>query len=120
MDKRKFRFISDLISCQKSMFSGKSKALEELYDLCDNEEKESLVKQLLVDFTEMNDDIYSLCLYDMSRYIVNKGFPLAECMVVAMCPKKSILTNAKVHVNNHFLLKIDMKDFFPSIDIRRW
>lgn len=54
MDKRKFRFISDLISCQKEMFSGKSKALEELYDLCDNEEKESLVKQLLVDFTEMN------------------------------------------------------------------
>ena len=49
MDKRKFRFISDLISCQKSMFSGKTKALEELYDLCDNEEKESLVKQLLVD-----------------------------------------------------------------------
>ena len=31
-------------------------------------------------------------------------------------PKKSILTNAKVHVNNRFLLKIDMKDFFPSID----
>lgn len=54
MDKRKVRFVSDLISCQKSMFSGKSKALEELYDLCDNEEKESLVKQLLVDFTEMN------------------------------------------------------------------
>ena len=85
MNKRKFRFISDLISSQKEMFSGKSKALEELYDLCDNDEKESLVKQLLVDFTEMNDDIYSLCLEDMSRYIVNKGFPLAECMVVAMC-----------------------------------
>ena len=34
-------------------------------------------------------------------------------------PKKSILTNAKVHVNNRFLLKIDMKDFFPSIDINK-
>lgn len=54
MDKQKFCFISDLISCQKSMFSGNTKALEELYDLCENEEKESLVKQLLVDFTEMN------------------------------------------------------------------
>ena len=28
MDKRKFRFISDLISCQKEMFGGKSKALK--------------------------------------------------------------------------------------------
>ena len=34
-------------------------------------------------------------------------------------PKKSILTNAKLHVNNRFLLKIDMKDFFPSIDINK-
>ena len=49
MEKEKFRFISDLISCQTEMLGGKSKALEELYDLCDNEEKYSLVKQLLVD-----------------------------------------------------------------------
>ena len=28
MDKRKFRFISDFISCQKEMFGGKSKALK--------------------------------------------------------------------------------------------
>lgn len=34
-------------------------------------------------------------------------------------PKKSILTNAKVHVKNRSLLKIDMKDFFPSIDINK-
>ena len=34
-------------------------------------------------------------------------------------PKKSILTNAKVHVKNRSLLKVDMKDFFPSIDINK-
>lgn len=33
--------------------------------------------------------------------------------------KKSILTNAKVHVNNRFLLKIDLQDFFPSIEINK-
>lgn len=99
MDKRKSRFISDLISCQKEMFCGKNKALEELYDLRDNDEKESLVKQLLVDFTEMNDDIYSLCLEDMSRYIVNKGFPLAECVVVAMCHDGFIVRQAELLVD---------------------
>ena len=31
------------------------------------------------------------------------------------CPKKSIVTNARVHVSNKYLLKLDLKDFFPSI-----
>ncbi|HCK7256245.1 retron St85 family RNA-directed DNA polymerase [Enterobacter bugandensis] len=30
---------------------------------------------------------------------------------------KSIIDNAEQHLNNHFLLKIDIKDFFPSIPI---
>lgn len=34
-------------------------------------------------------------------------------------PKKSILTNAKVHVKSTCLLKLDLKDFFPSITIEQ-
>ena len=34
-------------------------------------------------------------------------------------PKKSILTNAKLHVANKFLLKLDLKDFFPSITLNQ-
>ena len=34
-------------------------------------------------------------------------------------PNKSILTNAKVHVNNQYMLKVDLKDFFPSITINQ-
>lgn len=32
-------------------------------------------------------------------------------------PKRSILTNAKLHLSNDYLLKLDLKDFFPSIPI---
>lgn len=32
-------------------------------------------------------------------------------------PSRSILTNVKVHVNQECLLKIDLKDFFPSIPL---
>lgn len=109
MEKEKFRFISDLISCQTEMLGGKSKALEELYDLCDNDDKESLVKQLLVDFSEMDDDVYSLCLEDMSRYIVNKGFPLAECMVVAMCHDH--LADSSQEVLQDIKLPLELKNF---------
>lgn len=34
-------------------------------------------------------------------------------------PKKSIVTNAKLHVENTCLLKMDLKDFFPSITINQ-
>lgn len=58
--------------------------MEELYDLCDNEEQRFLVKDLLIDFSEMNEDVYNLCLLDMRDTIVNKGFTLDDCVVVAM------------------------------------
>lgn len=34
-------------------------------------------------------------------------------------PRKSIVTNAKSHVENKCLLKLDLKDFFPSIKINK-
>ena len=33
--------------------------------------------------------------------------------------KKSILTNSKIHTGQKHLLKIDLKDFFPSIELNR-
>ena len=34
-------------------------------------------------------------------------------------PRKSIVTNVKTHVENKCLLKLDLKDFFPSIKINK-
>lgn len=109
MDKDKFRFITDLVSCQIEMLKDKKEALAELYDLCDNDEKKSLVKQLIVDFSEMNDEDYYLCLEDMSRYIVNKGFPLSECMIVAMCHDH--LADSSQEVLQDIKLPLALKDF---------
>lgn len=47
------------------MLKDKTEHIEELYDLCNNEEQRSLVKNLLVDFSEMNDEVFNLCLLDM-------------------------------------------------------
>ena len=47
------------------MLKDKAEHIEELYDLCNNEEQRSLVKNLLVDFSEMNDEVFNLCLLDM-------------------------------------------------------
>lgn len=40
----KDKFVFDLLSSQLDMLKDKTGSLEELYDLCDNEEQRSLVK----------------------------------------------------------------------------
>lgn len=85
-------FIFDLVEKQHDLFANASKAdiqkrqrgIEEMYDLCDNDEQRSLVKDMIMDFSEMNDDVYNLCLLDMVDAIINKGYPLDECLVVAV------------------------------------
>lgn len=83
MDKEKFCFISDLIKSQKELLLEKDDILSELYDLCDDEEQRNLVKQLLINFSLMDEDVYNLCLKDMSNNIVNRGYSLDECLLVA-------------------------------------
>lgn len=88
----KHKFIFDLVQRQQDLFSNASKAdiqkrqrsIEEMYDLCDNDEQRSLVKDMITDFSEMNDDVYNLCLLDMVDAIISKGYPLEKCLVVAM------------------------------------
>lgn len=85
-------FIFDLVEKQHDLFANASKAdiqkrqrgIEEMYDLCDNDEQRSLVKDMIMDFSEMNDDVYNLCLLDMVDAIISKGYSLDECLVVAM------------------------------------
>ena len=80
----KFNFVADLLSRQNDMLKGKDKCLYELYDFCDNDNQRVLIKQLLIDFHEMDDNIYNLCLLEMRKELTGKRYPLNECMVAAM------------------------------------
>lgn len=60
-------------------------------------------------------------LLEMQYWIYNnilKKIPTHPCSHGFSC-KKSIITNAKIHLNQKELLKLDLKDFFPSISINR-
>lgn len=46
----KKKFVFDLLTRQYDMLKDKTEHIEELYDLCNNEEQRSLVKNLLIDF----------------------------------------------------------------------
>lgn len=58
---------------------------------------------------EMQNWIYNNILKKVSVSPYSHGFTR----------KKSIITNAKIHLKQKELLKLDLKDFFPSININR-
>lgn len=58
---------------------------------------------------ECQNWIYENILSKIKIHTAAQGFTL----------KKSIITNAKIHVNQKHFLKIDLKDFFPSITLNQ-
>lgn len=66
-------------------------------------------------FREINVPFPALleCQYWIYHNILS-NIPINYC-AHGFAKKKSIITNAKVHLNQSILLKIDLKDFFPSI-----
>ena len=57
------------------------------------------------------------CQQWISKNIASK-IPVHES-VHGFIPDRSVVTNAETHLGCEWLLKIDIKDFFPSIDIQR-
>ena len=50
--------------------------------------------------------------------ILNTSVPQKSC-VHGFVPKKSIISNASVHLKRNFVINLDLKDFFPSINFGR-
>lgn len=105
----KDKFVFDLLTRQLDMLKDKTNCLEELFDLCDNEEQRGLVKNLLIDFSEMNDEVFNLCLLDMRDAIISKGFPLEDCLVVAMAHDH--LADSSQEVLQSIKMPLGMKGF---------
>jgi RNA-directed DNA polymerase len=56
----------------------------------------------------------------IQRWILDKilhKLKVGDC-VQGFIPKRSIVTNASIHVNQTLILGIDLKDFFPSINFK--
>lgn len=66
-------------------------------------------------------DIPSVELKYIQRWILDtilSNIQVSE-FATGFCTNKSILDNAKVHLNKHCLVNLDIKDFFPSISFER-
>jgi len=62
----------------------------------------------------------SIKMKHVQRWILDNilyKMKVGDC-VHGFVPKRSILTNASIHINQELVLGIDLKDFFPSINFR--
>lgn len=118
----RFIFISNLLKCQLEMLRNREDSLTELYDICENKDQLELVKELITDFSEMNDEVYNLCLLEMANVIIGKGFSLDECFVVAMAhdhtpdSSQNVLQDLKLHLG---MKGFPSKNYCNRID-RSW
>lgn len=85
LSKLEYDWIFSLQKRQKTMLKGKEESLLELYRICDQDFQRNLLRDLLIEFHCFDDDIYNLALIEMSRYIINLGFPKEETAIVALC-----------------------------------
>ena len=60
------------------------KAINDLLDRCDTDDKFQLIDDLISQFYLMEHDIYGLILTDLARHIVKRGYPAAETALLAL------------------------------------
>ncbi len=83
--KKQFAWMLSLQEKQTSMLKGKDCVLDELYNLCDNDEQRDLIKDLLIRFNCFTEEVYNLALIEISNYIKNLGYDLNKTALVAFC-----------------------------------
>ncbi len=85
----------------------------------DNYYRSFKLKKRTGGFREINVPFPSLldCQYWIYYNILLK-IPIHRCSH-GFSKNKSIVTNARIHLNQNNVLKIDLKNFFPSIEIQR-
>ena len=74
MENEILEMILTLQQKQKAMLQKKLKEVQELFSICPDNQTLRLVYDLILNFTEMDDEAYSLALNDISSYIINGNF----------------------------------------------
>ena len=85
ISRKNFKRASELIKKHPSFFEGvKEKAINDLLDRCETEDKYQLMDELIGQFYLMEHDIYGLILTDLAKHIVSKGYPANETALLAL------------------------------------
>lgn len=100
---------------QKNMLNGKQNALLEMFSMCSDCQTRQLVYDLILNFAEMDDDIYNLALMDISNHIMQKGYDDNEIGILAMAKDKDPDSSQEVVQNLKLTLGLVNH---PNITIR--
>lgn len=85
ISRKNFKRASELIRKHPSFFEDvKEKALNDLLDRCETDDKYQLIDELIGQFYLIEHDIYGLILTDLAKHIVARGFPANETALLAL------------------------------------
>lgn len=85
ISRKNFQKAYQLIERHPSFFQDvEEKAIDDLLNRCDTEDKYVLVDELISQFYLMEHDIYNLILTDLARHIVSIGYPVQETAILAL------------------------------------
>lgn len=73
-----------MVQSHSHMLAGKDEELKELYDMCNNEQQQALVKELLKRFKYVDDKAYAELLRKASNFIKSLGYKAAEMCLLAI------------------------------------
>lgn len=66
----------ELTRRQQQMLTDKQQIVLDLLSTCPDDESRQMVYNLLINFSEMNEDIYNLALIELKKHIINKKYTL--------------------------------------------
>lgn len=118
MENEILEMILTLQQKQKAMLQKKLKEVQELFSICPDNQTLRLVYDLILNFTEMDDEAYSLALNDISSYIINGNFKDKEIGILAMSDTKDpdssqeVVQNLKLTLGIAKHLDIEIRNSF--------
>lgn len=73
----------ELTRRQQQMLTDKQQIVLDLLSTCPDDESRQMVYNLLINFSEMNEDIYNLALIELKKHIINKNIPYESIGIIA-------------------------------------
>ena len=113
--------VLELLQKQKQMLSEKTEALYDLFAMCEDNDSMNMVYDLIARFSEMNEEIFNLCLLDISKHIISRGFDESSIGIVAMCfedkpdSSQALVQKLKVALASKGYRKVEIFNSFKRI-----
>lgn len=113
-------FEIQLLERQHNMLKNKEEQLNELFSLCKDVSSAQMLYDMLLNFSEMDDDIYNIALLDIAEKIISQGYSDSTIGLLALTidrkpdSSQSIVQDLKVQLALKDYGGVEIRNTFNS------